>query len=42
MLVTIHEIEWAWVKGHSGHQENERVDELANRGIDELLESRRA
>jgi len=32
-----HQIEWHWVKGHSGHPENERADALANRGIDELV-----
>ncbi|PZA00217.1 ribonuclease HI [Gammaproteobacteria bacterium 2W06] len=31
-----HEIRWHWVRGHTGHDGNERVDELANRGIDEL------
>jgi len=31
-----HTIRWEWVKGHSGHPENERVDALANRGIDEM------
>ena len=31
-----HDIEWHWVRGHSGHPENERADQLANRGIDEL------
>lgn len=35
-LAAQHSIEWRWVKGHSGHAENERVDDLANRGIDEL------
>jgi len=29
-------ISWNWVKGHNGHVENERVDELARRGISEL------
>ena len=38
-LEETHDIEWKWVKGHSGHIENERVDALANRGIDELEES---
>lgn len=28
-----HDVEWHWVKGHAGHPENERADELANRGI---------
>jgi ribonuclease HI len=32
-----HKVEWHWVKGHSGHRENELADVLANRGIDELL-----
>ena len=31
-----HEIEWHWVKGHSGHAENERVDELARQAISDL------
>lgn len=30
------DISWNWVKGHNGHPENERVDELARRGISEL------
>ncbi|MBC8519585.1 MAG: ribonuclease HI [Gammaproteobacteria bacterium] len=34
-LVQMHQVEWAWVKGHSGHRENEIADELANRGMDE-------
>jgi len=28
-----HDVEWAWVKGHSGHPENERADALANQGM---------
>ncbi|SNT01252.1 ribonuclease HI [Asanoa hainanensis] len=30
-----HEVSWFWVKGHSGHPENERADGLANRGLRE-------
>ncbi len=30
-----HHIDWKWVKGHSGHIENDRVDALANRAMDE-------
>ena len=37
-LTSRHEVEWRWVKGHSGHPENERADSLANRGIDELIQ----
>ena len=31
------DIEWHWVKGHSGHAENEHVDHLANVAIDRML-----
>lgn len=31
-----HEVEWHWVKGHSGHEENDRVDQLATEGREEL------
>lgn len=39
-LTQKHNIDWRWVKGHSGHTENDLVDELANRGIDELLKDK--
>jgi ribonuclease HI len=32
-----HTIKWYWVKGHSGHKENDLVDEIANSAIDKLL-----
>jgi ribonuclease HI len=32
-----HRVQWRWIKGHSGHPENERADALANRAIDEML-----
>ncbi|MCK5665436.1 MAG: ribonuclease HI, partial [Thiotrichaceae bacterium] len=35
-LVQQHTVTWDWVKGHSGHIENERADELANKGIESL------
>ena len=35
-IVNKHTIQWEWVKGHSGHEENERADYLANEGINDL------
>lgn len=39
--VARHRITWKWVKGHSGHVENEIADQLANQAIDELLQKTR-
>jgi ribonuclease HI len=36
-LAAAHVVRWHWVKGHSGHPENDRVDALANLGIDVAL-----
>jgi ribonuclease HI len=36
-LTSRHRVEWHWVKGHSGHAENERVDQAANEAIDAML-----
>ena len=33
-----HKIDWVWVKGHAGHDENERADELANQGAEMIQE----
>ncbi len=35
-----HEVQWEWVRGHSGHPENERADQLANKAIDEMQQRR--
>ena len=32
-----HQVEWRWVKGHAGHEGNEKADQLANRGVDTML-----
>ena len=34
VAVAKHQVEWHWVKGHSGHEENERVDMAANDAIE--------
>jgi ribonuclease HI len=34
-----HDVQWEWVRGHSGHPENELADSLANQAIDELLKA---
>lgn len=38
--IASHQVEWHWVKGHSGHPENEIADELANVAIDEMLKNK--
>lgn len=36
-LADRHEVAWHWVRGHSGHTENERADRLANEGLERAL-----
>ena len=35
-LTLRHDVEWIWVRGHSGDEGNERADELANRGVESV------
>jgi ribonuclease HI len=37
-LAQQHQIEWLWVKGHAGDLGNERADELANRGVAQVMQ----
>lgn len=39
-LVSQHDVQWHWVKGHAGHRENELADTLATQAITVLLEER--
>ncbi len=39
-LTASHSIRWHWVRGHAGHAENERADQLANKGIESLPRGR--
>jgi ribonuclease HI len=38
-VVGKHQVSWHWVRGHTGHADNERADSLANQAIDELQDS---
>ncbi len=40
-LAAGHDIDWRWVRGHTGHRENEIADQLANQGIDDMLATAR-
>ena len=37
-----HEVKWRWVKGHAGHEHNERADELARQGMTETIAAAQA
>jgi ribonuclease HI len=36
-LAQQHQIEWFWVRGHSGHDGNEQADKLANQGVESVI-----
>ncbi len=36
-LIQPHQIKWLWVRGHSGHDGNERADRLANKGVESVI-----
>lgn len=40
-IANVHDVRWHWVRGHSGHADNERVDALANQAIDEMQKENR-
>jgi len=35
-----HEVDWRWIKGHAGHEHNERADALARKGLEEVVQAR--
>lgn len=37
VLANQHEVQWIWVRGHTGHEGNERADALANKGVEQQL-----
>jgi ribonuclease HI len=37
-LNAAHQVEWRWVRGHTGDPGNERADQLANRGVESVLQ----
>ncbi len=42
LLAAANWVEWRWVRGHSGHPQNERADQLANRGVEAARRATRA
>lgn len=39
-LTARHQVSWQWVKGHAGHADNERADELANQGVSSVQQAK--